>query len=61
MLKSSDSIATQPKRRLQVALEIPKEIEAALRKEAAQGYRSLSKEIAMRLIRSVQANHAAQA
>lgn len=54
MLKQTDSTATQQKRRLQVAIEIPQEVEAALRKEATRGFRSLSKEVAMRLIRSVQ-------
>jgi len=53
MLKQAHSIGEQQKRRLQVALDLPPEVEQRIRKEATDGFRSLSKEIAKRLIESV--------
>lgn len=54
MLKQSDCTDAQPKRRKQVSLDLPIEVELHLQKKAKEGFRSLSGEIAMRLTRSVE-------
>lgn len=53
MLKQPHSTESTPKRRLQVALDLPPEVEQRLRQEAAGGFRCIAKEIAMRLVQSV--------
>lgn len=54
MLKQSHSTGANTKRRKQVSLDLPPEVEKHLKQKAADGFRSLSSEIAMRLAHSVQ-------
>ncbi|WP_349816745.1 Arc family DNA-binding protein [Comamonas sp. NoAH] len=54
MIKYPHSTVLGSKRRTQVGLELPVEIEEFLRQRAQSEFRSFSKEIAMRLIRSVE-------
>lgn len=60
MLKQADSTGDQAKRRKQVSLDMPPEVEEHLKKKAAEGFRSLSSEITMRLAHSVRAEIDAQ-
>lgn len=53
MLKQADSNGAQAKRRKQVSLDLPLDVEEHLKKKAAEGFRSLSSEISMRLAHSV--------
>ena len=53
MLKQGNSIGAKAKRRKQVSLDLPPEVEEHLQRKASEGFRSLSSEIAMRLMQSV--------
>ena len=53
MLKQIHSTSAAQKRRTQVALDLPLVVEQHLRSGAANEFRSLGKEIAMRLVQSV--------
>ena len=62
MLKERHSTGEQQKRRLQVALDLPPEVERQIRQGATSGFRSISKEIAMRLVQGAKSsNQGAQA
>ena len=60
MLKPSHCTTEPAKRRMQVAIELPPEVEVTLRNSAKEGFRSVSKEIAMRLIQSVKSSNQEQ-
>lgn len=53
MLNQVHSTGAQAKRRKQVSLDLPQDVEEHLKKKAAEGFRSLSSEITMRLAHSV--------
>ena len=55
MNKQIHSTGAQAKRRKQFSLDLPPDVEEHLKKKAAEGFRSLSSEIAMRLTLSARA------